>query len=280
MNQQREVIYGLRLQALERGEEVKADARRMVSEAASRSVAEFLGDAESPDEYDRKGLQTDLALRYVFSVDALLDAEQTPDFTSIMEAVQTEADAALDRKLEYLVDFGRQINATDVDTQVLSQVLLQVLDEKWKDHLYDLDQLRYAIQYRAYGQRDPLLEYKKDAFDMFDDLIQDINVTFAERFFKVQLSAGPPPPPAQRRQAEAPARQGVDELLPGATPAAAVPAGRAEHPAAAGALGQAAAAGPLGAPAAPVRDRFSGVGRNEPCPCGSGKKFKKCHGAA
>ncbi len=284
MNQQREVIYGLRLQALERGEEVKADAKRMISEAVARTVAEFLGDAQSPEEYDRRGLQTDLALRYVFSVDGLLDPEQTPDFNAIMEAAQQEAEAALGRKLEYLVDFGRQVNVPDVDTQVLSQVLLQVLDEKWKDHLYDLDQLRYAIQYRAYGQRDPLLEYKKDAFDMFDDLIQDINVSFAERFLKVQLSAGPPRP-AQRRPQAAPAPEpgGVDELLPGATPAA-VPAGRAEHPAAIGALGGGGgqpAAAPGGLPGGPApRNQYSGVGRNEPCPCGSGKKFKKCHGAA
>ena len=60
----------------------------------------------------------------------------------------------------------------DVDGQVLSQVMLSVLDEKWKDHLYDLDQLRNAIQYRAWGQKDPLVEYKKEAFEMFEDLMQ------------------------------------------------------------------------------------------------------------
>ncbi len=57
-----------------------------------------------------------------------------------------------------------------------------VLDEKWKDHLYDLDQLRNAIQYRAYGQRDPLVEYKKEAYDMFEDLLRDMQATFAERY--------------------------------------------------------------------------------------------------
>ena len=65
---------------------------------------------------------------------------------------------------------------------MLSQVMLAVLDEKWKDHLYDLDQLRNAIQYRAWGQKDPLVEYKREAFEMFEDLMHDIQSTFTERF--------------------------------------------------------------------------------------------------
>jgi len=137
MNQQREVIYSLRLGALERGEEVKADARRMIEMAVHHTVAEFLGDAESPAEFDREGLATDLTLRYVFTVDALSDPEATPDLDAVEQAVLEEAEKAFTRKLEYLTDFGNTVNATNVDRQVLSQVLLQVLDEKWKDHLYD-----------------------------------------------------------------------------------------------------------------------------------------------
>src|SRR5690606_6050254 len=78
--------------------------------------------------------------------------------------------------------------------------MLSVLDEKWKDHLYDLDQLRNSIQYRAYGQKDPLVEYKKEAFEMFEDLLRDIQRTFAERFLKVQVSAEPPAPPPPSTQ--------------------------------------------------------------------------------
>ncbi len=275
MNQQREVIYSLRLGALERGEEVKADARRMIETAVHHTVAEFLGDAESPEEFDREGLATDLTLRYVFTVDALADPEATPDQDAVEQAVLEEAEKAFTRKLDYLTDFGKTVNATNVDRQVLSQVLLQVLDEKWKDHLYDLDLLRNAIQYRAYGQRDPLMEYKKDAFEMFEDLMGDINTTFAEKFFKVQLTAGQPgsgqrpPPPATPRDE-------VDELLPGATPVMA------------GAIAGSATRPPPGMPNAPSGaaqagrrqsgDPYAEAGRNDPCPCGSGKKFKKCHG--
>ena len=87
-------------------------------------------------------------------------------------------------------DFGKTIGIPDVDTQVLSQVMLTVLDERWKDHLYDLDQLRNAIQYRAWGQKDPLVEYKREAFEMFEDLMHDIQSTFTERFLKIQVSGG------------------------------------------------------------------------------------------
>ena len=94
-----------------------------------------------------------------------------------------------------------------MDSQVLSQVMLSVLDERWKDHLYDLDQLRNAIQYRAWGQKDPLVEYKREAFEMFEDLMHDIQSTFTERFLKIQVSAEPPrpAPPPPRRIAAPPA---------------------------------------------------------------------------
>jgi preprotein translocase subunit SecA len=274
MNQQREVIYAGRLGALERGEEVKAEARRMIEGAVHRTLGEFLGGVEKPEDFDREGLATDLALRYVFTVDALADPQATPDLPAIEEAVLQEAEAAFTRKLDYLVDFGKTVQATDVDRQVLSQVMLQVLDGKWKDHLYDLDQLRYAIQYRAYGQRDPLLEYKKDAFEMFEDLLEDINTTFTERFFKVQLTAGPPgggqqPPPGR----PAPPRDDVDDLMPGATPALTGAAVKSPPP---GLPNTSAGALPQGRRES--GDPYAGVGRNDSCPCGSGKKFKKCHG--
>ena len=104
---------------------------------------------------------------------------------------KAEGEEAFQRKVEYLADFGQTIGIPDVDMQVLSQVMLTVLDEKWKDHLYDLDQLRNAIQYRACGQKDPLVEYKQEAFEMFEDLMRDIQSTFTERFLKIQVSAEP-----------------------------------------------------------------------------------------
>jgi preprotein translocase subunit SecA len=272
MNQQREVIYSLRLFALERGEELKAEAQRMIEAAVERTARQFLGTGARPEEYDRGGLRELLMLQYLVNPEAVLDAQATPDLGTIVSAVQREGDATFTRKLEYLLDFARAVNVPEVDSQVLSGVMLQVLDEKWKDHLYDLDQLRNAIHYRGWGQKDPLVEYKKEAYEMFEDLMHDIQSTFTERFLKVQVSAepprqAPPPPPPP------PTRSGPDDLFVGggARRGAPAPAGQAVSAAA----GVTSSLGPLGRTATAVPP----VGRNDPCPCGSGRKYKKCHGA-
>jgi preprotein translocase subunit SecA len=195
---------------------------------------------------------------------------------------------------------------------VLSHVMLGVLDEKWKDHLYDLDQLRNSINYRAWGQKDPLIEYKQEAYTMFVDLMHDIYSTFTERFLRAQIvfggfgppggppSGGPPrdsgsgPTNGRGPQAGAgPTRRfnalGVLEDIPSeevepavmdvgpSEPPGSKPVERSE-PKLVGAGGRARSlsAAPAG-PTPPVA--WSTVGRNDPCPCGSGKKYKKCHGA-
>ena len=266
MNQQREVIYSLRLFALEKGEELKAEGRRMIEAALARSVREYLSDADRPEEYDREGLRSSLALQYMVSPDAITASSGTLSLEAIVGAAQAEGEAAFHRKVEYLRDFGKKINLPDVDGQILSQVMQAVLDEKWKDHLYDLDQLRNAIQYRAYGQKDPLVEYKREAFEMFEDLMRDIQATFTERFLKVQITAEPPRRPPPPPPVPTPAR-GDEDLFapaPGRSPSQAPPPAVTSS------------AGPLRAP--PLAGGAE-VGRNDPCPCGSGRKYKKCHGA-
>ncbi len=265
MNQQREVVYSLRLFALEKGEQLKSEARRMIDGALDRTVRQFLATAESPEEYDRGALREALLMQYLVVADDVVDATVTPDLGDIVSAVQAEGGAAFQRKLEYLADFGKSIGVEEVGGQVLSQVMLSVLDEKWKDHLYDLDQLRNAIHYRGWGQKDPLVEYKKEAFDMFEDLMQDMQVTFTERFLKIQVSAEPtqaPPPP---RPAPPPRPPSADDLFTG---------GSAPRPPVGPAPPVRTSAGPL----RPQGGVLPEVGRNDPCPCGSGKKYKKCHG--
>jgi preprotein translocase subunit SecA len=282
MNQQREVIYSLRLFALERGEELKAEARRMIEQALERAVNEFLVGTERPEEYDRGGLREALTLQYLVTSDALTDAAATPSIDKMIEVMRAEGEEAFRRKIEYLGDFGRKIGIPDVDSQVLSQVMLTVLDERWKDHLYDLDQLRNAIQYRAWGQKDPLVEYKREAFEMFEDLMHDIQSTFTERFLKIQVSAEarpepaarrpPPPPPVAETHAAAPT-SGADDLFmgppPRVPPSSPTSGSRGPDPVLSSSLG------PVGRATAAVPE----VGRNDPCPCGSGRKYKKCHGA-
>jgi preprotein translocase subunit SecA len=272
MNQQREVIYSLRLFALERGEELKAEARRMIEVALERAVNQFFVGATNPEEYDRGGLREALTMQYLVTADSVVEAEATPTIDNIAEAARAEGEATFQRKIKYLEDFGKTIGLPDVDSQVLSQVMLSVLDERWKDHLYDLDQLRNAIQYRAWGQKDPLVEYKREAFEMFEDLMHDIQSTFTERFFKIQVSADPPPPEPRARRAPPrplpePAPSGSDDLF--------APAPRRAAPAQPVDPGVNSSLGPVGRATAAVPE----AGRNDPCPCGSGKKYKKCHGA-
>jgi preprotein translocase subunit SecA len=275
MNQQREVIYSLRLFALERGEELKAEARRMIEGALERAVTQFLSGAERPEEYDRGGLKEALVLQYLVSVDGLTDVS-APGLDEMVGLVKQEGEEAFRRKIEYLADFGKTIGIPEVDAQVLSQVMLSVLDERWKDHLYDLDQLRNAIQYRAWGQKDPLVEYKREAFEMFQDLMHDIQSTFTERFLKIQVSAEPPrPEPQARRMPPPPAPEpvGAEDLFAGPARRVAPPPGSAAPRMPAPALSS--SVGPVGPATAAVPE----VGRNDPCPCGSGRKYKKCHGA-
>jgi len=250
----------------------------MVEGALERAVNGHLATARGPEEYDRQGLHTMLLLQYLVQADAVLDAEATPDVDKVLAAVRLAGREAFGRKKEYLLDFARTIGVPDVYEQVLSQVMLAVLDEKWKDHLYDLDQLRHAIQYRAYGQRDPLVEYKREAFEMFEDLVRDIQGTFTERFLKIQVNAEAPrqaPPPRRPPPTPAPrADDGASDLMPGAAPSRPAPV-----PPPAPSLAAAPDVRVGGLPRRPAA-QFSGeVGRNDPCPCGSGKKYKKCHGA-
>jgi preprotein translocase subunit SecA len=187
----------------------------------------------------------------------------------MVKVVVAEGEESFHRKVAYLKEFGAGIGIPDVDQQVLSQVTLAVLDEKWKDHLYDLDLLRNAIQYRAYGQRDPLVEYKKEAYEMFEDLMRDLYATFTERYLKIQVSATAPapPPPLPPRVMRGPS---TDDLF--AEPVWGPNGPSSVRPPAAVSSGL----GRLG----PSRGSVPEVGRNDPCPCGSGKKYKKCHGAA
>ncbi len=273
MNQQREVIYSLRFFALEGGEELKAEAVRMVEEALARVVEEEA--AEQPEDWDREVLHSEVLMRYLISVPDIKDPERVPDADALTGLLRQAGDEAFHAKLQSWEELGRRHGAEHLAERVLSHIMLTVLDEKWKEHLFELDHLRSGIQYRAWGQKDPLIEYKKEAFEMFVDLMKDIRSTFTERFFKfqVQVDAGPPvrrPIPQAVQHAEKPeARAETDLLVPGAVPVGPPPealrAGRGDG----------------GEPEAarPQRRAVPKVGRNAPCPCGSGKKYKRCHGA-
>ena len=291
MNQQREVIYSLRSFALEGGEELRGEALGMVERAVAKRVETALSSYDDATEWDYGLVHQDLLMHYLLVVPELDNPDERPTTVESMRAMAVEkAQIAFETKLVALSEHA---------SQVLSLVMLNVLDEKWKDHLYDLDQLRAAIHYRSWGQKDPLIEYKHEAYNMFVDLMADIANTFAERFLRVQLM--PPPgygdsaeqassrtPAAQQRPARRFNALGVAEDVPqeGAVGTeTAVDIGPDEPPK----QRPVARTDPVvtGLPPASRAPQkaggssadWSSVGRNDPCPCGSGKKFKKCHGA-
>ncbi len=157
------------------------------------------------------------------------------------------------------------------------QVMLRVIDTHWMDHLQEMDYLQEGIGLRAMGQRDPLVEYKQEAFEMFQDLVTSINEDFLRAIMHVELV------PEQFEPAQ------VGQPISYSAPTeGTIFAGAMEAAAAAGVEGPspdqiaAASAATGGGVATMVKDKddpWSDVGRNDPCPCGSGKKYKKCHGA-
>ncbi|WP_309673145.1 preprotein translocase subunit SecA [Gemmatimonas sp.] len=308
MNQQREVIYSLRAFALEGGEELKGEALKMIDRGVQRRVEQALATFDKQEDWDFEYVQQDLLMHYMLQVPAFAEGARAGSVEEA-QAIAVEAGrAAFDQKLDSLNAVTDESGQGFAD-RLLSLVTLNVIDEKWKDHLYDLDQLRASIHYRSWGQKDPLVEYKQDAYTMFEDLMHDLANTFTERFLKAQLVFEPSPmesfesaPPIDEfpRQDTRPTKRynalGILEDIP-AEELELVDAideeldvdfdestdeGMAE-PARPIARGTPAVVG-----AGPVRSLEVGGGalppgwestpRNNACPCGSGKKFKKCHG--
>jgi preprotein translocase subunit SecA len=301
MNQQREVIYSLRAFALEGGEELKGEAVKMVEKAVARRVETLLAEFDTAEEWDFELLNKELLMHYLLQVKEFEGEGDRPTELAAAQARAVDAGrAAFAAKVEAL-DLVRDAEGGYGD-RLLRYVMLNVLDEKWKDHLYDLDQLRNSIHYRSYGQKDPLLEYKQEAYTMFVDLMNDVAETFTDRFLKVQLvieeERPPEPPPAPIPVAAPPTRRfnalGVLEEVPapsnGNGTNEVVDVGPAETPNEKPAMakrdpvivgaGKARNMSDIQSAASNGPVDWSAVGRNDPCPCGSGKKFKKCHGVS
>jgi preprotein translocase subunit SecA len=276
MNQQREVIYDLRTFALEGGEELKGEVWEMIERAIPAILEEYASAGVPHEDWDLAGLRQRLMLDFFVSADRLPGNDGAgSSFTSREELEEYVVDRSREHYHDKLDRFGEAADA------VLRFVVLSTIDEKWKDHLYDLDHLKASIGFRGWGQKDPLLEYKKEAYDMFEDLMTDIYGSISKFVFRAQLApAGPPPPPppmtftGPRADAELGVADEAQEIPPpqpqrrpslGINPGTALPprirTNREETPRAP----QPATGGQT-------------VGRNDPCPCGSGKKYKQCHG--
>ncbi|MBE3589552.1 MAG: preprotein translocase subunit SecA [Firmicutes bacterium] len=280
MNQQREVIYGQRRQLLEE-QDMKPIVLGMTEAVVERWIETYCPAGAHPEEWDLKGLLEQAEQHFLrhgeISPEALSDLERE----EIEERLLQAARARLDAKEAEL--------GTETFQELCRVIALRTVDAKWIDHLDAMDDLREGIGLRAYGQRDPLIEYKMEAFEMFNELRERIQEDIVKLVFRLEVV----------RHVE---RQSVVRGLRTSHASvsglawAADGAGGAVAAAGAGAAGAAAGGAAGGAPpviargtarggaaaAAPAERpqpvRVQKVGRNDPCPCGSGKKYKHCCG--
>ena len=254
MNDQRKVIFEQRREFMAE-ESVRPIIDEMRHGVIDDLVAKHIPEGAYPEQWDLDGLAVESAKALGFSAPAADWAKEEGIADEEMrDRLKTAADEAYARRIEK--------NTPDIMTYVEKQVLLQTLDHLWREHLVTLDHLRQVIGWRGYAQRDPLNEYKQEAFELFDGLIGHLREQVTGQLMRVEVMFQAPPqpelPPMEASHIDA--TTGADEL----------------------ALANLAFAQPA-AQATPERDArdpstWGRVGRNELCPCGSGKKYKHCHG--
>jgi preprotein translocase subunit SecA len=267
MNDQRKVIFDQRVEWMDDKvvAEVVADMRHNVIDDL---VAKHVPENAYPEQWDTPGLKEELkrVLNFELPVDEWAKEEGIAD-EEIFSRVERRADEHMAGKV---AQWGG-----DVMRYVEKSVLLQTLDHLWREHLVMLDHLRQVVGLRGYGQRDPLNEYKAEAFSLFEAMSQSLREAVTAQLMRVEIQSAPP------QQPELPVME-AHKLDPttGEDETALAMAG-AETLARHG-IGAATGASVAAAPAPPRNPKdptsWGKVGRNESCPCGSGKKFKHCHG--
>ena len=247
MNAQRKVIYRRRAQILD-GADLHSDALEYLESAVGGAIGTHCS-SEHPEEWDRDQLATELAGLWPGGVDAAA-LESAASHDELSEFVsRTAMDHYRDREAEL---------GGDVMRQVERQVMLRLIDQKWRSHLHEMDLLREGIHLRAMGQKDPATEWQREGFEMFGQMIDGIGLDFVRYVMHVQL-AERPAEDTQRLEGVSADKEDQQSASPE----------RQARP---------AAANPPASRAPVVKSDLEKVGRNQPCPCGSGKKYKMCHG--
>jgi preprotein translocase subunit SecA len=283
MNKQRENVYALRREVLDGtvriDEEEVVGTREYLFDLAQGVLDGFLetytGKEAEDESWDLDALQREV--NRVFTVD-------TEEFDySQMKSEEIGDD--LWERIRTNYEEKEKLIPPEVMRRVERDIMLQIVDSQWKDHLYSLDHLKQGISLRGYGQRDPLVEYKKESFDLFQAMKERVDEEIVRYLWALRpmlTEAGQEVPAVRRPEprrtslilndpaAAAPSPFGLAPAAPEAFPGAG-PGGRAPQP---------ARVGGDDAVVKQVRRDEPKIGRNDPCPCGSGKKYKKCHGAA
>ncbi|HVX80179.1 MAG TPA: SEC-C metal-binding domain-containing protein, partial [Devosiaceae bacterium] len=294
MNDQRKVIFEQRLELMDE-EDVSETIVGMRHDVVDALVSKAIPERSYPEQWNTELLEE--ALKATLGVDAPVHEwahEEGIDLEQVRERLIAAADERAEaREAELLKRFEEagQPNPT-VMRQIEKSILLQSIDNLWREHLVTLDHLSKVVGWRGMAQRDPLNEYKQEAYELFQKLLADLRevVTRQLSFVDVQFRRPEPPPELALSEIHLDPQSGQNEIpdtfngILGAGPTGSALAeasagllGGAVGGASAAFAGQAAAAEPELAPIDPKL--LVGVSRNAPCPCGSGKKFKHCHGA-
>lgn len=230
MNTQREVIYSQRRKVLEK-EDLKESIKQMIVDVVDRLLEIYAGKEIHPEEWDIKGLSEYMV--DIFQIRDVIDSASLENMSrdDVRDTLIEKAQAAYEKKEEEL--------GSETMRELERFIMLKVVDQKWMDHIDAMDQLREGIGLRAYGQRDPVIEYKIEGYDMFQEMIKNIQEDTLRYLFRVQVKAAPQM--QQRAYNVSYSHGGSEEKRQ------------------------------------PIRKEKK-IGRNDPCPCGSGKKYKKCCG--
>jgi preprotein translocase subunit SecA len=281
MNKQREAVYGLRRSLLEGVDQKELIVEDYVSGILGDLIDQFCPVKAHVDDWDLKGLKDGVFTR--FGVDIYAEGIKPESLNR-----QELGDAIFD-KLKQRYDAKEQLIGPDAMRYHERMIMLSVLDSLWKDHLLNMDHLKEGIGLRGYGQHDPLVEYKRESFDMFEIMMQRFQEETARYLYLMQILERPAEPPVGTRppegegEAAAPApflRSGGGNGRPRQVSTSVDDLEEAFQRKKRRELEEARMAG--GGPQQTVQQVVRGgdkVGRNDPCPCGSGKKYKKCHGA-
>jgi len=254
MNRQRETIYGLRRQLMEEPDQreyLLGDPPKsgVAYDLLSDITKQYLNPEVAPDDWDLDNYK--LQIKTVYDLD--IDNEQMDLSSMTSEEV---VDTLWEKLKAKYVEKEQQVGPEAMRTYERI-IMLNIIDAQWKDHLLSLDHLKQGIGLVGYGQKDPLVEYKKQSFDLFQEMLDRIDTSTIRSLFNLQVVAEQPPEALRQRRMP---RRSTSLTFTGPNQGA-------------------APAGEEGKVKTVVRDQPK-VGRNDPCPCGSGRKYKKCHGAS
>jgi len=284
MNKQRAAIYGMRKELL-KGENQKERISKIVNGIVGSFVDQFCAESIRPDQYDLAGLQTSILNQFGVKF-------ETEDFAGLRGP---EIESRLDEMLAERYAGKEQMIGPENLRHAERIIMLNVVDNQWKDNLLSMDHLKEGIGLRGYGQKDPLIEYKKESYVMFQDMMDRIEDETIKFLYFMRVEAGAPPMPYpdeadEEEESEVDGHGSLNGHAPHPSPAEIEAARREAQKSVIDLtrniqrkkdreLAELQFTSATGTTQQTQASKGAKVGRNDQCPCGSGKKYKKCHGA-